>query len=139
MREIKNIVLHCTATQPTATVESILRFWRTSRKWRDPGYHYIIEFNGNVRNLQPEEKPSNGVAGHNLDSIHVSYIGGIDREGKPEDTRSSEQRIAMKGLVQKLHQRYPTAIILGHRDFPNVPKACPSFDVRSWLKEENVL
>ena len=28
--------------------------------------------------------------------------------------------------------------ILGHRDFPGVGKACPSFDVRKWRKSGNV-
>ena len=29
------------------------------------------------------------------------------------------------------------AEILGHRDLPGVRKACPSFDVSSWLAEIN--
>jgi hypothetical protein len=29
--------------------------------------------------------------------------------------------------------------ILGHRDFPSVAKACPSFDVRHWWRTGEVI
>jgi N-acetylmuramoyl-L-alanine amidase len=41
----------------------------------------------------------------------------------------------MFSLIVKLSNKYPKAEILGHRDFPGVAKACPSFDVKSWLKD----
>lgn len=134
MRKITHIVLHCTATQPTATVISIQSYWRNALKWKSPGYHYLIEASGKVHNLHPEHLPSNGVAGHNANSIHVSYIGGIDAFGKPKDTRTQAQIDSMVMLLKTLRQKYPAARILGHRDFPGVNKACPSFDVASWLK-----
>ncbi|MDR6565477.1 N-acetylmuramoyl-L-alanine amidase [Chitinophaga ginsengisegetis] len=150
MREIKHIVLHCSATQPTATVESMIRYWRDVEHWKNPGYHFVVEANGNVRSLQPVEKPSNGVSGYNANSIHVCYIGGIDKDGKPADTRTTEQLATLKEIVVKLHRQYPSAAIKGHRDFsPDTNhngkvdkwewiKTCPCFDVTAWLKEENV-
>lgn len=134
MRKINYIVLHCTATQPEAKVEAIQRFWREQLGWKSPGYHYVIEASGKVHNLQPEDKPSNGVAGYNANSIHISYIGGIDKDGKPKDTRTDEQKQATITLLHQLRGRYPKAVIQGHRDFPNVKKACPSFEVKDWLK-----
>lgn len=133
MRQIKYIVLHCTATQLEAKVKSIQRYWRETMKWKDPGYHYIIPANGEVVQLQDETKTTNGVKGYNAHSIHISYIGGIDRLGSPWDTRTPAQLAAMEKLVKDLHAKYPNAIIQGHRDFPNVHKACPSFDVKEWL------
>lgn len=138
MREIKYIVLHCTATHPHATVEAIQRYWRDNLKWKSPGYHYIISANGGVKQLADESAITNGVAGYNSASIHVSYIGGIDKAGKPEDTRTPEQIATMKKLVKSLKNKYPTAIIQGHRDFPRVAKACPSFDVKEWLLKEGL-
>ena len=138
MREIKYIVLHCTATQPSATVEAIQRYWREEKKWKAPGYHYIISANGGVKQLADENSITNGVAGYNGISIHVSYIGGIDKAGAAEDTRKPVQLIAMKKLVRGLKARYPAARIQGHRDFPGVKKDCPSFDVREWLKKEGI-
>jgi N-acetylmuramoyl-L-alanine amidase len=29
---------------------------------------------------------------------------------------------------------YPNAVVQGHRDFPKVTKACPSFDAKAWAK-----
>lgn len=134
MRNIKHIVLHCTATDPFASVESIKSYWRNVLKWRSPGYHYIIKANGDIVQLLDEDKISNGVAGHNSTSVHVSYIGGITKAGQPYDTRTPEQQVSMLKLVLDLQQRYPSADILGHRDFAGVAKACPSFDVKEWLK-----
>jgi N-acetylmuramoyl-L-alanine amidase len=151
MREINYIVLHCTATKQTATVESIMRNWREIQHWKNPGYHYIIEANGNIRNLQAEAKIANGVANHNANSIHVCYIGGIDKDGKASDTRTPEQLAAMKDIIIQLHQNYPRAAIKGHRDFsPDTNhngkvdnwewiKVCPCFDVATWLKENQIL
>ncbi|MND74232.1 N-acetylmuramoyl-L-alanine amidase [compost metagenome] len=138
MREIKYIVLHCTATQPNATVESIKNYWKNTLKWSNPGYHYLIGSDGFIHELLPEEKVSNGVAGYNLNSVHVSYIGGVDKTGAPKDTRTPQQLASMKSIVQRLKDKYPEAKTLGHRDFPRVKKACPSFDVSNWLLIEGL-
>lgn len=131
MRIIKFIAIHCTATQPNATVQAIQSYWKNSLGWKSPGYHYLIDQYGKINHLQIEDLPTNGVAGYNNVSIHVSYIGGIDQEGKPKDTRTSGQRSSMATLLKELRKRYPDAIIQGHRDFPNIRKACPSFDAKS--------
>lgn len=135
MREIKYIVIHCTATMPTATIESIKNYWKTTLGWKNPGYHYLLDNTGRIHPLLSHELIANGVAGYNRESIHVSYIGGIDAEKSPKDTRTEQQLNAMTGLIYFLKNKYPNAIIQGHRDFPNVHKACPSFDVKTWLKE----
>jgi len=130
MREIKYIVLHCTATDQDAKVDSIVKYWKERMDWKNPGYHFIIDKYGRVRQLQPLGKPSNGVRGYNSNSIHISYIG-----GKDEDDRTSPQKLVMEGLVKSLHSVFPNAEILGHRDFPGVSKSCPNFDVKEFLKE----
>ena len=50
-RQIKYIAIHCTATQPTATVAAIQRYWRDSLGWKSPGYHLLIEPNGTIHRL----------------------------------------------------------------------------------------
>jgi N-acetylmuramoyl-L-alanine amidase len=135
MRNIKYIVVHCTATPPTATVESIKRFWKDVRGWGDtPGYHYLILRDGKITQLLDESKITYGAYGHNKDSVHVSYIGGIDEKGKPKDNRTDAQKEAMYAKLIELSKKYPKAQILGHRDFPNVAKACPSFDAGTWFR-----
>jgi len=130
MREVKYIAIHCTATRQNTKIESIERYWREQLGWSNPGYHFIIEKDGNVVQLQDVEKVANGVRGYNANSIHISYIGGIDSKGLPKDTRTEEQKDAMYLLVHSLRAVYPDAQIKGHREFPNIAKACPSFDVQ---------
>lgn len=133
MRDIKYIVLHCTATQPEATVQAIQNYWKNALKWKSPGYHYIIRTDGSYQQLAPETAITNGVAGYNSNSIHISYIGGIDRQGVPKDTRTEAQMQTQIELLKELKIKYPNAVVQGHRDFPGVNKACPSFDVKTWL------
>lgn len=133
-RNIQYIVIHCTATQPSATIDSIKKYWKDVRGWKDvPGYHYIIKPDGEVVQLLDEAKNSNGVYMHNSVCLNVAYIGGVDKAGQPKDTRTRAQEHAMFDLIVALTEKYKGAIVLGHRDFPDVKKACPSFDVKNWL------
>lgn len=131
MRTIKYIAIHCTATPQTATIDSIRNYWKNVLKWKQPGYHYIVKPDGSVINLLDIDKISNGVKGYNHETINISYIGGIDEaSGNPKDTRTDAQKVAIKNLLIQLRAKFPHAIIQGHRDFPNVKKACPSFDAK---------
>lgn len=133
-REIKYIVVHCTATQPEAKIADIKAYWKNHLGWNNPGYHYIVERDGEIVQLLSEDKIANGVAGFNKNSIHISYIGGIDRKAKPIDNRTKAQEDAIFDKIVELTEKYPGAEVKGHRDFPNVKKACPCFDVKEWLR-----
>ena len=134
MRNIKFIAIHCSASPINTKVQSILNYWKDILKWKTVGYHHLIEFDGTIHNLLPIEQVSNGVQGFNSVSINISYIGGVDESGKPKDTRSEYQKTAIFELVRKYKAMFPDAIIQGHRDFPNVKKACPSFDAKTEYK-----
>ena len=135
MRNIKYLAIHCTATSQKAKVSSIVNYWKNTLGWKFPGYHFIIEPNGNIVELLPIDKVSNGVKGFNSVSINISYIGGIDENGKPFDNRTDAQILSMICIVKQYKKTFPNIIIQGHRDFPNVAKACPSFDVKQWLNQ----
>ncbi|CAI8786256.1 N-acetylmuramoyl-L-alanine amidase [Chryseobacterium sp. IT-36CA2] len=130
MRTINYIVVHCTATQPDAKIESIKKYWRDNLKWKNPGYHFMIKADGVVVNTLPIEQISNGVAGWNSQIINISYIGGIDKNNNPKDTRTPDQKASILKLLRELKSKFPKAKVQGHRDFPNVHKACPSFDAK---------
>ncbi len=130
MRNINYIAIHCTATQPETSIASIQNYWKNNLGWKNPGYHYIIDRFGNVVNLLPIELVSNGVQGYNSQTINISYVGGIDKNGKPKDTRTEAQKQSILKLLKELRIKFPKAKIQGHRDFPNVKKACPSFDAK---------
>ncbi len=135
MRAIKYIVLHCTATSANTSIQSIQNYWRTVLGWKNPGYHYIIKPSGEVVSLLPIDQVANGVAGYNTNSIHISYLGGVDAKGRATDNRTAAQRAAQLRLIKQLKTQFPSAVVKGHRDFPNVKKECPSFEVKDWLKE----
>lgn len=138
MRQIKRIFVHCTAGPQTQTVAEIQKYWKNHNKWTSPGYHYIIKPDGEIVPLQPEDKPSNGVAGYNSTAINVCYIGGVDKQGRPTDNRTEAQKKSLSTILKDLHKRYPKAEILGHRDIwgsdpKKWHKMCPCFDVKKEL------
>lgn len=130
MREIKYIVFHCTATEQSAKVSSIVKYWKERLGWKSPGYHFIIEASGRVTQLHDINKNANGVRGYNSNSIHISYIG-----GKKEDDRTREQIIAQQTILTTLLATYPEAEVMGHRDFEGVKKSCPRFDAKTLLMQ----
>jgi N-acetylmuramoyl-L-alanine amidase len=130
MRKIDYIVIHCTATQPNATKQSILNHWKNTLKWKTVGYHRLIDANGVIHELEKYENPTNGVKGFNANSIHFSYIGGIDALGKAKDTRTIKQKESLLQLIKQAKKQFPNAIVQGHKDFKGVVKACPSFEAK---------
>ena len=149
MRDIKFINVHCTATSQSATVESLSNYWRNVKKWRHPGYHYVILPDGQIHQFLSEEAISNGVKGVNSVSVNIAYIGGIDSKKKAIDNRTKQQLASMRAILIYLQESYPDADIKGHRDHsPDLNgdgeissdefiKQCPSFDVTEWLSSIN--
>ena len=151
MRKITRIVFHCTGGAQSQTLQSIQNHWRNVMGWNSPGYHHLIMSDGTIHNLQPIERSSNGAAGFNANSIHISYVGGIDSRGRISDNRTPQQREEMKKLAIRYFQLYPNADFIGHRDLSpdknrdgvisqnEWVKACPSFSVKQWLIDENIM
>lgn len=134
MRIIRYIVVHCSGNSGDIKIKDIQNYWKKELKWTRPGYHYIIERDGNVVKLENEHYLTNGAKGYNEVSIHVCYIGGIDKKGNPCDNKTRSQEDALFDLLVRLTEKYKGAEIVGHRDLPGVTKACPSFDVKEWLR-----
>jgi N-acetyl-anhydromuramyl-L-alanine amidase AmpD len=88
------------------------------------GYHYVVRRDGQVEPGRPEWLIGAHCLHHNRHSIGVCYEGGLDSEGRPADTRTTEQKLAMVQLLEVLHRRYPRALIVGHHDL-DPQKACP--------------
>lgn len=136
-RKIDYIVIHCTATRQDAKVSAIQRYWRDVLKWKSSGYHILIEADGTRNYLQPFERPANGVRWFNQNSIHISYIGGIDAQGKAIDNRTEAQKKYIVTAIKEAIEwsENSNVIIQGHRDFPNVKKDCPSFNAKNEYKD----
>ncbi|MDY0102817.1 MAG: N-acetylmuramoyl-L-alanine amidase [Lentimicrobium sp.] len=131
MRNITHIVVHCSATPQTTTIESIKSYWKNVRGWKSPGYHFIIKANGEVVQLLDIGSVSNGVGGRNSTLINICYLGGVNASKVPIDNRTPQQKASLLTLLGEMKRKFPRAIIQGHRDFPGVAKACPSFNAKA--------
>lgn len=118
MRRISLIIIHCSASRCNRryTFGQCRRDHIIANGWKDIGYHYYVETDGGVYKGRDESVAGAHCRNHNRHSIGVCYEGGIDAAGRPADTRTPQQRAALKSLVEKLHKAYPQAMILGHRD-----------------------
>lgn len=128
MRSISEIIIHCSATPAgrPVTVADITA-WHRARGFNTIGYHYLVLLDGTVAAGRPESVIGAHCLGHNDRSIGVCYVGGLDAHGKPADTRTPQQRKALRDLVAELRRRFPGATVHGHREF--AAKACPCFDI----------
>ena len=134
MRKINFIAVHCTATSQTTSISSISNYWKNTLGWKMPGYHFIVKPDGEIVQLLEISEVSNGVGGWNSQLINISYIGGVDDKGRPTDNRTNAQKKALLTKLKELKKQFPKAVIQGHRDFPKVKKACPSFDAKTEYK-----
>jgi N-acetylmuramoyl-L-alanine amidase len=141
MRSIHEIVVHCSATpagKPFTATD--IDQWHRSRGWDGIGYHFVVLLDGAIQLGRPIEKPGAHVAGHNSNSIGICYIGGMNSDNtQAENTLTQRQADALELVIRGLMSHFPEARVLGHRDFPKVAKACPSFDVRRWCASRGII
>tara|TARA_R110002126_G_scaffold78629_2_gene195659 strand:+ start:4679 stop:5128 length:450 start_codon:yes stop_codon:yes gene_type:complete len=147
MRDIKYIVIHATATKEGKHFDSEdIDNWHKEKGWSGIGYHYVVLLDGMLEKGRKDDKIGAHVKGFNKNSIGVVYIGGLDKNGKPKDTRTELQKEALRELLKRLKWIYPKAEILGHRDFSKdkngngiiepseYMKHCPCFDAKTEYK-----
>ena len=142
------LVIHCTATPEGREVSADeIRRWHTApasqggRGWKQVGYTDMVHLDGRIERLADNNEDANvdpwevtnGAAGYNSVSRHIVYVGGCDNHLAPKDTRTEAQREALKRYVEDFHARFPQVKIVGHHEL-NPGKACPSFDVPTWLR-----
>lgn len=145
MREIKYIAVHCSATPPKQGIGvKEIRKWHLARGWKDIGYNAVIRRTGALewgRDLDNDgdylEEIGAHVAGYNSVSLGICLIGGVDETGQPENNFTGAQFDTLEKTLKQWKKMFPNAIIQGHRDFPNVKKDCPCFDVKSWWASVN--
>jgi len=133
MKSVDYIVIHCSATPPSLDIGvKEIDAWHKKQGWARVGYHYVIRRNGQLEKGRPEDKAGAHVKGFNHCSIGICLVGGLDNKRVAASEFTPEQWATLGVLVDELHIKYPTAEILGHKDFPDVNKACPCFDVKKW-------
>jgi N-acetylmuramoyl-L-alanine amidase len=148
-KNVNNIVIHCSAG--FGNKQSILNFWK-SLGWKSVGYHRLIDLDGIVHELADFSSVTNGVLNYNSSTIHICYIGGIEKVNNKfisKDTRTDKQKVGIEYCVQEAIQWLKDngkdvtkdLGIVGHFDFsPDKNgtgviesweriKECPSFNV----------
>lgn len=134
------IVVHCSATKPNMDIGAKeIRKWHTDPKpkgngWNDIGYNDVIRRDGTVEKGRGEMAIGAHVAGYNAVSYGVCMVGGIDKVGRPENNFTDAQWKTLRRILKEKKAKWPNAKIVGHRDL-NPGKACPSFDVAEYLRE----
>jgi len=129
MRSITLIVIHCSAVRTNQTSSAAqIDTWHRQRGFKlGIGYHYVVRRNGEIEQGRPEWMVGAHCKNHNKYSIGVCYEGGLNCLDLPADTRTPEQKAALRTLLADLHRRYPRAVIVGHHDL-NPQKACPCIE-----------
>lgn len=142
-RTIDMIVIHCSATRCDRDISGAqIDAAHRVRGYSCAGYHYYIRKSGKIEALRSLDIPGAHAFGYNVRSIGICYEGGLDENGRPCDTRTADQKLALHRLVARLKTRF-TAIdkVVGHRDLsPDKNgngvvdaweriKECPCFEV----------
>lgn len=101
MRKITEIIVHCTATPygRETSVEEI-DAWHRARGFKSIGYHFVIGLDGRVMTGRNIKEPGAHCKGHNAHSIGICYVGGLDPNGKPADTRTDKQKQALRCKIE---------------------------------------
>ena len=137
----KYLVVHCAATPEGKEFNAAdIDRWHRQLGWTCIGYHYVIKLDGTIEEGRDPDVIGAHVAEWNGVSLGICLIGGVDANDVKiaKNTYTPAQMDSLERLLRELKERYPDAVIQGHRDFPKVAKACPCFDVKSWVQERNI-
>lgn len=128
------IAVHCSATRPSADIGVVdIDRWHRAKGWNGCGYNRVIRRDGTIEQGRPDNAVGAHVDGFNSTSLGICMAGGVAEDGTtPENNFTPEQYMSLLVVLKELTKAYPKATIRGHRDYPGVKKACPSFDVQAW-------
>lgn len=139
---VTEIFIHCTATPsdwrhnstPQERLEAIRQMHITERRWRDIGYHWLIDRDGTVMHGRKETEVGAHAAGNNSGTIGISLFGGITSKMHDKFSKNftAAQADALRGLIEDIKMRTDIKLIRGHNQVDS-GKACPGFWVPDWL------
>jgi N-acetyl-anhydromuramyl-L-alanine amidase AmpD len=133
MLPITHLTVHCAATPEGKDFSAdTVASWDMQRFGQE-SYHHIVTLDGVDHVRLADNVRGAHVAGANSGNIGVCYVGGLDANQHPKDTRTDAQRATLRAIVAAYRAKYPGIVVLGHRDWPRVLKACPCFDVKTEL------
>ena len=137
MRKIDLIIIHCSATRADRDfTEDDLEVCHRRRGFNGTGYHFYIRRDGSVTQHRKLLEVGAHCRPWNRCSIGICYEGGLDVRGRAKDTRTPEQRSALRLLVHQLLKRFRNNIrICGHRDLSPDRNGDGVVEPEEWVKE----
>lgn len=141
--KIDAIVIHCSASRAGVDLRAAdIDKMHKERGFTGIGYHFVVDLDGRVeigRPLPQDGAHCNtaGLSGqsYNKHSIGICYIGGLDRDGNPKDTRTVAQKVALDDLVHELIHKYPIKEVIGHRDASPDKNRDGKIECNEWIKQ----
>ena len=147
MRNIDSIIVHCSATKAGQDFTAAdIDCWHRERGFNGIGYHYVVRLDGKLEKGRDVSLAGAHCKGWNERSVGICYIGGLDANGRPADTRTNAQKRVLYQIIIDLQREYNILQVLGHRDTsPDLNgdgviepyeyvKVCPCFDVKEFLR-----
>lgn len=138
------LIIHCAATPPEMDIGvAEIRKWHTDppkivdggniggNGWSDVGYHFVIRRSGGTETGRDIDRIGAHARGHNIDSIGICLVGGVDHRGKPDCNFTAAQWESLRRLYWTIRSAYPRIVAKGHRGVS--ARACPCFDVGAWV------
>jgi uncharacterized protein (TIGR03382 family) len=122
------VTVHHTATplpdsvSPEARLRQIQNYHIDTRGWCDIGYHFLVDWNGEMWQGRNETVRGAHVANNNTNNVGISFMGTYS-----STPASGTQLDACAGLLDWLHDNYGVPLnrsyILGHRQYGGT--SCP--------------
>ncbi len=138
--KVAYIVIHYSATAiendyTAADIDAMHR----KRGFNEIGYHWFIRKDGKIemgRDLTQPGRFEQGAhsKGENSISIGICFEGGVTAAAPNVgfDSRTPEQIKSMIELIDRMQERFPGAVVKGHRDMPGAATQCPGFNATEW-------
>lgn len=133
------LAIHCSATRPSHNVTAAeVDVWHRDKGWAGIGYNWFIQRGGLIEEGRPRDDQGAHVSGYNDVALGICMAGGVREDDgiTAENNFTDEQWKSLDGLVGRMVRCYGSAVVQGHRDFPQVAKECPSFDAIKWAHEQ---
>jgi hypothetical protein len=106
--QIRYLTIHCAATPEGRDVKAeTISAWDTD-KFGQISYHYVIELDGSVHATLPDTLKGAHVGGANTGNVGVCYVGGVDKAGKPKDTRTRPRPPPCASWSTPIARAFPT-------------------------------
>ena len=83
------IIIHCSATRAEQDITAAdIESWHRARGFWTIGYHYVIRLDGTIEPGRDVTLDGAHCMGWNKRAIGICYVGGLDKDGRPADTRT---------------------------------------------------